>query len=73
LSTQLAFTLQEVNSDYKAKRSKNLALEKPVVHNLPQGTFKRWLKSKGKLGGQNKVPRLANNREYLDDILKFRN
>ena len=69
----LDITLQEVNSDYQAKRYKNIALEKPVIHCMPPGTFNRWLKSKGKLGGQNKVPRLANDREYLDEILKFTN
>lgn len=62
-------TLREVNSDYDAKRYKDIALKKPVIHHLPEGTFYRWLKKRGKLGGQNKVPRLSNNREYLEDIL----
>jgi hypothetical protein len=62
-------SLREINSDYDAKRSYDLALHEPLVHVAPRGTFYDWLKSKGKLGGQNKVPRLANNREYLDEIL----
>lgn len=62
--------LREVNSDYDAKRYQDIALLKPLVHNLPQGSFYNWLKKRGKLGGQNKVPRLSNSREYVDDILK---
>jgi len=61
--------LKKLNSDYEAKRHKNLALEAPFVHSVPEGTFYAWLKRRGRLGGQNKVPRLANNREYLEDIL----
>ena len=64
-------TLREVNSDYDAKRFKDMALKKPKVHNAPSETFYNWLKEKGKLGGQHKVPRLANDRQYLDEILKF--
>ena len=64
-------TLREINSDYDAKRFKDMALSFPVVHNAPADTFYKWMKSKGKLGGQNKVPRLANNREYLDSILEM--
>ncbi|MDQ8004573.1 MAG: GH3 auxin-responsive promoter family protein [Pedobacter sp.] len=64
-------TLREVNSDYDAKRFKDIALRRPKVHNAPKDTFYKWLKEKGKLGGQHKVPRLANNREYVDDILKL--
>lgn len=62
-------TLRQINSDYDAKRYNDLALKKPVVHVLPAGTFYNWLKSKGKLGGQNKVPRLSNTREYAEQIL----
>lgn len=62
-------TLKEVNSDYEAKRYKDLALRRPVVHKVKKGTFYEWMKKRGKLGGQNKVPRLSNTREYLDDIL----
>jgi hypothetical protein len=62
-------TLREVNSDYDAKRYKDIALDKPLVHNVKEGTFYEWMKKRGKLGGQNKVPRLSNDRQYLDDIL----
>ncbi|OOG15825.1 hypothetical protein BWD42_23370 [Sphingobacterium sp. CZ-UAM] len=63
--------LREINSDYDAKRFKNMALRPPVVHNAPADTFYKWMKSRGKLGGQNKVPRLSNNREYLDPLLRI--
>lgn len=63
--------LRELNSDYDAKRFKDLALGFPVIHNLPDGTFYRWMKERGKLGGQNKVPRLANERTYLEAIAKL--
>ena len=64
-------TLREVNSDYDAKRYKDMALQMPVVHNLPRGTFYKWMEKRGKLGGQNKVPRLSNNREYVEAILEM--
>ncbi|MFD1628558.1 GH3 auxin-responsive promoter family protein [Pseudopedobacter beijingensis] len=64
-------TLREVNSDYDAKRFKDMALKRPTVHKAPQGTFYNWLKSKGKLGGQHKVPRLANERKYVEEILEL--
>lgn len=66
----LDLKLKEVNSDYEAKRHKDIALQMPVVHQVPTGTFYTWMKKRGKLGGQNKVPRLSNSREYIDDILK---
>lgn len=62
-------TLRRINSDYDAKRFKDLALRRPVVKIAPAGTFFNWMKEKGKLGGQHKVPRLANNREYVDSVL----
>ena len=61
--------LKSLNSDYEAKRYKNFVLQSPLMHNLPKGTFYTWLKQKGKLGGQNKVPRLSNTRKYLDEVL----
>lgn len=64
-------TLREINSDYDAKRFKDMALRHPLIHNAPNQTFYTWMKSRGKLGGQNKVPRLSNNRDYLDPILKM--
>ena len=63
-------TLRRVNSDYDAKRFKDMALRRPIVRNMPKDTFFNWMRDRGKLGGQHKVPRLANNREYVDAILK---
>jgi len=63
--------LKNLNSDYEAKRYKDLALEIPLIKILHSGTFDKWLKKKNMLGGQNKIPRLSNNRKYLDDILKI--
>ena len=60
--------LKNVNSDYEAKRYKNIALRLPIVHAVPKGTFTKWLSSKGKLGGQHKVPRLSNERVMLEEI-----
>ncbi|HZB14250.1 MAG TPA: GH3 auxin-responsive promoter family protein [Chryseolinea sp.] len=64
-------TLRAINSDYDAKRAHNLALVEPKVHSAGEGTFYNWMKRRGKLGGQHKVPRLANSREYVDEILKM--
>jgi len=61
--------LRNVNSDYNAKRAKDLALVAPLVRAMPEGTFYNWLKQRGKLGGQHKVPRLSNDRTYVEDIL----
>lgn len=63
--------LQNINSDYEAKRTADILLKKPKVKAVPRETFFKWLKSKGKIGGQNKVPRLFNNRKYVDEILQF--
>ena len=63
--------LKELNSDYGAKRYNNLILKMPEIVSLPEGTFYAWLKGKGKLGGQHKVPRLNNDRQYADEILNF--
>lgn len=62
-------TLRKINSDYDAKRFHDLVLITPRIQSLPTGTFYNWMKKRGKLGGQNKVPRLSNSREYVDDIL----
>ena len=64
-------TLKSVNSDYEAKRFKDINLVLPVVRSVPTGTFNKWLKSKNKLGGQNKVPRLSNTREFIEDLYTF--
>ena len=61
--------LKQINSDYEAKRSGDLSLQLPLIKIIPQGTFEKWLKLKGKLGGQNKVPRLMNDRTIVEEIL----
>ncbi|HEC41913.1 MAG TPA: GH3 auxin-responsive promoter family protein [Bacteroides sp.] len=63
--------LCSINSDYEAKRYKGITLEMPTVRNMPQGTFYKWLRVKGKLGGQNKVPRLSNDRKFVEEILSL--
>jgi len=63
--------LQNLNSDYAAKRYKNLVLSFPRIHPVSADYFHQWLKSKGKLGGQNKVPRLSNDRKLIEEILQF--
>ncbi len=70
---ELDAALKTVNSDYEAKRYKDIALRIPLVHSLKKGMFNEWLKGKGKLGGQHKVPRLSNDRKYIDDILNMVN
>ena len=60
--------MKSLNSDYEAKRYKDIALRLPIVHALSKGTFEKWLHSKGKLGGQHKVPRLSNERGYVEEI-----
>ena len=67
---ELDNALKSLNSDYEAKRYKDIALRAPLVRSIPKGSFSNWLKQKGKLGGQHKIPRLSNNREYLEDILR---
>ncbi len=61
--------LRIVNSDYDAKRYKDMALVLPLVQLVPNGTFYAWMKGRGKLGAQNKVPRLSNDRSYLEEVL----
>lgn len=67
----LDLTLQEVNSDYAAKRHHNATLNPPRVHFASEGTFTRWLQGRGKLGGQNKVPRLSGERTHVEELLKL--
>lgn len=63
--------LQSTNSDYEAKRHKDIALRMPEVTAIAKGSFAAWLASKGKLGGQHKVPRLSNDRAVLEEIKQF--
>ncbi len=66
---ELDTALKNLNSDYEAKRYKSIALRLPIVHAVKKGIFNEWLRSKGKLGGQHKVPRLSNERTLLEEIL----
>ncbi len=63
--------LREVNSDYDAKRHKNMALALPKAHYVVPGTFYNWMASKNKLGGQHKVPRLSNSRTMVEEMLNL--
>jgi len=67
--TELDTALKNSNSDYEAKRHKDIALRPPIVRVLPKGSFAAWLRGKEKLGGQHKVPRLSNERTMLEEIL----
>jgi len=67
-TTELDKNLQAINSDYEAKRHKNIALSLPKVVAVKKGCFHEWLKRKGKLGGQHKIPRLSNERDYVEQI-----
>ena len=60
--------LMAANEDYQAKRQGNIVMKLPKVISVPKNTFHDWLKSKGKLGGQNKVPRLSNDRKVIEEI-----
>jgi len=68
---ELDCALKSLNSDYEAKRHKDIALQMPIVKALPQGIFNKWLSKKDKIGGQHKVPRLSNNRTYIEEILSI--
>jgi hypothetical protein len=61
--------LKSLNSDYEAKRYNNITLNRPVLHLGKKGVFHKWLASKDKLGGQHKIPRLSNSRQYLEALL----
>ena len=68
-ATLLDEALQRINSDYEAKRYKSLTLQALEIIPARRNLFNDWLKSRGKLGGQHKVPRLANNRDIIDQVL----
>jgi len=63
--------LKSLNSDYEAKRYNNMTLKMPKIHVARPNLFNDWLKSKGKLGGQHKIPRLSNDRIYIDELLQM--
>ena len=71
-TNELDAALKSINSDYEAKRHKSIALRLPIIHSLNKGTFAEWLRSKGKLGGQHKVPRLSNERNFVEEILAIK-
>jgi hypothetical protein len=64
-------TLQRVNSDYEAKRYKNKTMQRLELVVARENLFSDWLKEKGKLGGQHKVPRLSNSRQYIEELLEI--
>ena len=70
-SYELDTALKSINSDYEAKRYKDIALRLPIIKKVASNTFVNWLSSKGKLGGQHKVPRLSNERKLVEEIKKF--
>jgi len=63
--------LKSINSDYEAKRYNSLTLAMPKIHVAKEGLFYEWLKNKDKLGGQHKVPRLSNSREFVEELLEL--
>lgn len=71
-TTILDIELGNLNEDYFEKRKNDIAIERPVVQEMPSGTFYEWLKSKDKLGGQHKIPRLSNNRHLVEELLAFK-
>ena len=66
-------TLKGLNSDYEAKRYNDLVLNPPIIHTAKKDLFYRWLKKQDKLGRQFKVPRLSNNRDIIESLLKLNN
>ncbi|WOC52144.1 hypothetical protein BPO_1497 [Bergeyella porcorum] len=64
-------TLKAINSDYEAKRYNDMTLKRPLIHIARENLFYDWMAQRGKLGGQNKVPRLCNEREFIDPLLKL--
>ena len=70
-TTILDRKLQEINSDYEAKRFHDITLQELEIVPAREGLFNDWLKSKGKLGGQHKVPRLSNSRKNIEEMLEM--
>ena len=65
--------LKKINSDYEAKRYKDMALERLQIVEIPHGTFQNWLEKHNRLGAQAKIPRLCNHRKYIDEIISMLN
>ncbi len=70
-TTLLDRALQALNSDYEAKRYKDITLQELEIIPARSGLFDAWLKEKGKLGGQHKIPRLSNSRDIIEDMMRF--
>ncbi len=68
---ELDRALRSLNSDYDAKRTLDFNLRMPTIRVMKEGTFFEWMKARGKLGGQHKVPRLSNDRRHIESILKL--
>ncbi|MFT6415555.1 MAG: hypothetical protein ACJARZ_000893, partial [Dokdonia sp.] len=69
--THLDKALQDINSDYEAKRLHSITLKAPTIHAARPNLFYDWLKANDKLGGQHKVPRLSNTRDFVDELLRL--
>ena len=69
----LDLALQRQNSDYEAKRAKNITLQRLELIPARPGLFNEWLARQGKLGGQHKVPRLSNSRQHIEQLLAMQN
>ena len=70
-ASTLDFELRRLNSDYDAKRYKDLSLTAPEITLARENLFEDWLRSKGRVGGQNKIPRLENNRTIIEEMLEM--
>ena len=70
-ATLLDQNLQKLNSDYEAKRYKEISLQPLEIVIAHDGAFYEWLKQKGKLGGQHKIPRLSNDRTHIEELLRI--
>ena len=68
---ELDINLQNLNTDYKSKRFKNITMSEIEIVTARENQFYDWLKAKKKLGGQNKIPRLCNDRKLMDELLKL--
>ena len=71
ISSLIDELLKSENSDYEAKRYNSISLDKPEIILGKKGVFYKWMKKRNKLGGQNKIPRLSNSREYIEELLKL--
>ena len=73
IGVDLDLYLQELNSDYEAKRYNSFTLKKPEIIISKKGVFFKWLELNNKVGGQNKIPRLSNERKFIETLIKLNN